>query len=72
MSISSQLPSSSTSAGLAQARIRLTGHLDSYFCNPNFDSNIEAIPGTYATEADKKYEGINCGQYLVQRLAATY
>lgn len=43
-----------------------------YFCNPNFKSHIEAIPGTYSTEADKKYEGINSGQYLVQRLAATY
>ncbi|KAF6821006.1 thymine dioxygenase [Colletotrichum sojae] len=43
-----------------------------YFCNPNFKSHIEAIPGTFATEADKKYEGINSGEYLVQRLAATY
>ncbi|KUI59318.1 hypothetical protein VP1G_06586 [Cytospora mali] len=43
-----------------------------YFCNPNFKSQIEAIPGTYTTDADKKYEGINSGQYLVQRLAATY
>ncbi|KAL2155942.1 hypothetical protein VTH82DRAFT_684 [Thermothelomyces myriococcoides] len=43
-----------------------------YFCNPNFKDYIEAIPGTYATEADKKYEGINSGEYLVQRLAATY
>lgn len=43
-----------------------------YFCNPNFKSHIEALPGTYATEADKKYEGIQSGQYLVQRLTATY
>ncbi|KAI5862292.1 thymine dioxygenase [Durotheca rogersii] len=43
-----------------------------YFCNPNFKSYIEAIPGTYAAEADRKYEGINSGQYLVQRLTATY
>ncbi|OLN83687.1 UPF0676 protein C1494.01-like protein 5 [Colletotrichum chlorophyti] len=43
-----------------------------YFCNPNFKSLIEAIPGTYATEAEKKYESITSGQYLVQRLAATY
>ncbi|KAF9872640.1 thymine dioxygenase [Colletotrichum karsti] len=43
-----------------------------YFCNPNFKSHIEAIPGTYATEAEKKYEGINSGKYLVQRLTATY
>ncbi|KAK4169314.1 hypothetical protein QBC43DRAFT_307432 [Cladorrhinum sp. PSN259] len=43
-----------------------------YFCNPNFKDFIEAIPGTYANETEKKYEGINSGQYLVQRLAATY
>ncbi|KAK3997363.1 hypothetical protein QBC44DRAFT_315865 [Cladorrhinum sp. PSN332] len=43
-----------------------------YFCNPNFKDFIEAIPGTYASETEKKYEGINSGQYLVQRLTATY
>ncbi|KAF5024009.1 hypothetical protein F66182_3955 [Fusarium sp. NRRL 66182] len=43
-----------------------------YFCNPNFKSYIEAIPGTFATDKDKKYEGINSGDYLVQRLTATY
>jgi hypothetical protein len=43
-----------------------------YFCNPNFKDFIEVIPGTYATGADKKYEGINSGEYLVQRLTATY
>ncbi|KAH6888607.1 hypothetical protein B0T10DRAFT_488502 [Thelonectria olida] len=43
-----------------------------YFCNPNFKSHIEALPGTYATEEEKKYEGINSGDYLVQRLTATY
>ncbi|KAK3682695.1 hypothetical protein B0T22DRAFT_484730 [Podospora appendiculata] len=43
-----------------------------YFCNPNSKSYIEVLPGTYATEADKKYEGVNSGQYLVQRLAVTY
>lgn len=47
-------------------------HLSRYFCNPNNKSYIEAIPGTYAAESEKKYEGINSGQYLVQRLAATY
>lgn len=51
--------------------MRLTG-LCSYFCNPNFKSHIEAIPGTFAAETDKKYAGINSGQYLVQRLTATY
>ncbi|KAI2470390.1 hypothetical protein F4781DRAFT_390787 [Annulohypoxylon bovei var. microspora] len=43
-----------------------------YFCNPNFNRYIEAIPGTYAAETERKYEGINSGQYLVQRLTATY
>lgn len=44
-----------------------------YFCNPNMDKFIEALPGTYGEGvAEKKYEGINSGQYLVQRLAATY
>ncbi|KAK1832337.1 hypothetical protein QBC39DRAFT_73655 [Podospora conica] len=43
-----------------------------YFCNPDFDQFIEALPGTYETEADKKYPGINSGEYLVQRLEATY
>ncbi|ORX95882.1 hypothetical protein BCR34DRAFT_498153 [Clohesyomyces aquaticus] len=42
-----------------------------YFCNPNFDRLIEAIPGTYE-EAGKKYKGINSGEYLVRRLTATY
>lgn len=43
-----------------------------YFCNPNFNKFIEAIPGTYGDEKEKRYEGINSGEYLVQRLAATY
>jgi isopenicillin N synthase-like dioxygenase len=44
-----------------------------YFCNPNFESQIEAIEGTYGGEkGDRKYKGINSGDYLVQRLAATY
>jgi isopenicillin N synthase-like dioxygenase len=42
-----------------------------YFCNPNFDRHIEALPNTWE-ETGKKYEGINSGEYLVQRLAATY
>jgi isopenicillin N synthase-like dioxygenase len=44
-----------------------------YFCNPNFSSQIEAIAGTYGGEkGERKYKGINSGDYLVQRLAATY
>jgi isopenicillin N synthase-like dioxygenase len=45
-----------------------------YFCNPNMDKFIEALPGTYGEEVglQKKYDGINSGEYLVQRLTATY
>ncbi|KAG8416631.1 hypothetical protein J3459_007602 [Metarhizium acridum] len=43
-----------------------------YFCNPNTESFIETLPGTYAAEKDKKYKGVNSGDYLVQRLTATY
>ncbi|CAH0042606.1 unnamed protein product [Clonostachys rhizophaga] len=43
-----------------------------YFCNPNHSSFIEALPGTFATEDSKKYKGIQTGEYLVQRLTATY
>ncbi|KAI2642827.1 thymine dioxygenase [Xylaria nigripes] len=43
-----------------------------YFCNPNFKNHIEAIPGTYESEKERKYPGINSGDYLVQRLTATY
>ncbi|KAL9125860.1 MAG: hypothetical protein Q9217_004992 [Psora testacea] len=44
-----------------------------YFCNPDFDRYIEALPGTWDDEeGGKKYEGVNSGEYLVQRLTATY
>ncbi|KAL5343084.1 hypothetical protein BJX70DRAFT_354427 [Aspergillus crustosus] len=46
-----------------------------YFCNPNIDKFIEAIPGTYGAGDDiseAKYPGITAGDYLVQRLSATY
>ncbi|KAL7791036.1 hypothetical protein V8C37DRAFT_410622 [Trichoderma ceciliae] len=43
-----------------------------YFCNPNFKDTIEALPGTYATEQEKKYDSIKSGDYLVQRLTATH
>ncbi|GES59789.1 oxidoreductase [Aspergillus terreus] len=43
-----------------------------YFCNPNFDKFIEAIPGTYGEDISQaKYPGITAGDYLVQRLTAT-
>lgn len=43
-----------------------------YFCNPDFHCWIEALPGTYGSEEERKYQGINSGDYLVQRLASTY
>lgn len=44
-----------------------------YFCNPDFECSIEALPGTWEGEkGGKKYEGVNSGEYLVQRLSATY
>lgn len=44
-----------------------------YFCNPDFDRWIEALPATYGGErGEKKYEGVDSREYLVERLAATY
>lgn len=43
-----------------------------YFCNPNFDRTIEALPGTYQSDEDKRWQSIKTGDYLVKRLAATY
>ena len=42
-----------------------------YFCNPDFHKFIDVVPGTLNGQA-KKYEGINSGEYLTQRLSATY
>jgi isopenicillin N synthase-like dioxygenase len=61
-------PSPPTEGDVHPARYSLA-----YFCNPNFTSHIEAIEGTYGGEkGDNKYAGITSGDYLVQRLAATY
>lgn len=44
-----------------------------YFCNPDFDDWIEALPGTWGGEkGEKKYEGVNSGDYLAQRLEVSY
>ncbi|KAI4184099.1 MAG: hypothetical protein LQ346_006160 [Caloplaca aetnensis] len=44
-----------------------------YFCNPDFDKTIEALPGTWEDEkGGKKWEPVNSGEYLWQRLSATY
>jgi isopenicillin N synthase-like dioxygenase len=43
-----------------------------YFCNPNFDRMIDAIPSTVSSDSPKKYEAINSGEYLIKRLTETY
>ncbi|KAJ5633123.1 hypothetical protein N7490_009462 [Penicillium lividum] len=43
-----------------------------FFANPNEKSYIDAIPGTFATEAEKKYKGTTSGDYYLERLNATY
>nr|POF13687.1 upf0676 protein [Quercus suber] len=46
-----------------------------YFCNPNADAWIDAIPGTFEDGIEgrgKKYPAVRSGEYLVQRLTATY
>lgn len=45
-----------------------------YFCNPNNDKVIKALPGTYGEDLHvaKKYTDVLAGDYLVQRLAETY
>lgn len=42
-----------------------------YFCNPNMDQVIEALPGTYDEQEGRKYPGIKASDYLIQRLGAT-
>ncbi|KAL9073179.1 MAG: hypothetical protein Q9157_004821 [Trypethelium eluteriae] len=46
-----------------------------YFCNPNSEKAIDAIPGTYEEGVpgrEKKYEMVKSGEYLMRRLEATY
>ena len=44
-----------------------------YFCSPDYDRLIEALPGTWEAETGgKKYEPINSGAYLEYRLSATH
>jgi isopenicillin N synthase-like dioxygenase len=42
-----------------------------YFCNPNYDRMIQAIPGTYE-ESGRKYKDVMSGEYITGRLTATY
>jgi isopenicillin N synthase-like dioxygenase len=59
-------PTAPSESGVYPARYSVA-----YFCNPNFDKFIDALPGTFEKEG-KKYPGVNSKDYLVQRLAATY
>ncbi|RMZ84536.1 hypothetical protein DV737_g1182, partial [Chaetothyriales sp. CBS 132003] len=44
-----------------------------YFCIPNFNAYIDALPGTWElTEIGKKYPGVLSGEYQLQRLAETF
>ncbi|OAK95623.1 Clavaminate synthase-like protein [Phaeosphaeriaceae sp. SRC1lsM3a] len=42
-----------------------------YFCNPNYERMIMAIPGTYE-EKGRKYGDVESGEYIIGRLTATY
>lgn len=42
-----------------------------YFCNPNYDRMIQAIPGT-CEESGRKYKDVMSGEYITGRLTATY
>ncbi|RDA83066.1 hypothetical protein CP532_3857 [Ophiocordyceps camponoti-leonardi (nom. inval.)] len=42
-----------------------------FFGNPNFSTTIETLPGTFLKEEDKKYKGVNSGEYITGRLAVT-
>ena len=43
-----------------------------YFCNPNFDCQIDCLPTCYSAENPPKYEPVNSFDYLVGRLNNTY
>lgn len=43
-----------------------------YFCNPDFDREIDVVPGTLGEGEKRKYDKVNSGDYLVRRLTATY
>lgn len=61
--------------GLAeQAEYHPARYSIAYFCNPDFHKTIDALPGTFGASAgrEKRFKAINSGEYLVQRLTATY
>ena len=44
-----------------------------YFCNPDLETFIETLPGTYGIQqqTERKYPGIKAGDYIVKQLAQT-
>ncbi|KAJ7683436.1 Clavaminate synthase-like protein [Mycena rosella] len=43
-----------------------------FFCNANFDTVVDCIPGTWDAEHPKKYEPITAGKYILDQIAETY
>lgn len=43
-----------------------------YFCCPDFETIVDAIPGTWSAERSKRYEPISAAEYVITRLAANY
>ena len=43
-----------------------------FFCNPNFDAAIEALPTCVSATNPSKYGSVTTEEYIVGRLAATY
>ena len=73
---SSPHPSSNPSSTPSHSESEAEGHPPrysiAYFCNPNYEVWIDALPGTWENvEGGKKYEGIGAKEYLFSRLEAT-
>ncbi|KAL9627600.1 MAG: hypothetical protein Q9204_006454 [Flavoplaca sp. TL-2023a] len=67
---------SSTSKSPSNLESETEGHPPrysiAYFCNPNYEVWIDALPGTWENvDGGKKYEGIGAREYLFSRLEAT-
>jgi len=43
-----------------------------FFCNPNFDAEIECLPNCWNQDVPKKYPSVKTGEYIVGRLSETY
>jgi isopenicillin N synthase-like dioxygenase len=47
----------------AESNVHPPRYSIAYFCNPNFDRTIDAIPGTYDDVKVKKYPAVNRSAY---------